>query len=438
MNVIPLQKLQYTDHDEERLIKGESPAWGVHSSEFERDRTSLLRSASFRKLQGKTQLFPIGKAHYACRTRMAHSLEVAQIGKLLALRLGADPDLLEAVSLAHDIGTPPFGHAGEEELKRLMHPYGGFDSNAQNIRILTKLEVTSVEYEGLNLTRAVIDGQLKYKEVFGENKGKFIYDADRGIRDWATYEACNAVKGSQTSWRSFECDIMDWADQVAYVVHDLQDSISSGYVGAFTFEPDYSPMKDVIDRVRQEYERCAVDVAAILRQLIARYNLRGIPDVTGGGLKNSRKQQKAAMERIASDLISRYTTAAKRIERELAWENPVSKRYLYTVWIPLECRVEVSFLKTLVKDLVIESPNIRGVSKKNQKIIRCLFEELVQANGASCMWPDDWKECLQLCDSDVARARRASDYIASMTDAQAETLYDELFFADRVSSGPVC
>ena len=435
MNAGPLHKLQYTEHDEERLFKGESPDWGVQCSEFERDRTSLLRSASFRKLQGKTQLFPICKADYACRTRMAHSLEVAQIGKLLALRLGADPDLLEAVSLAHDIGTPPFGHAGEEELKRLMHPYGGFESNAQNIRILTKLEATSVAYEGLNLTRAVIDGQLKYKEVFFENQEKFIYDADSDIRDWATDEARNSVKGSQTSWRPFECDIMDWADQVAYVIHDFQDSISTGYVGAFTFEPDYSPLKEVVDKVRQQYETCTVDVTAIFRQLVARCNLLQIPDVD---LKNRHEQQKAAMERIASDLISRYTSVAKRVEREFALEAPVSKRYLYTVRIPLECRVEVSFLKTLIRDLVIESPKILAVSEKNRGIIRCLFEGLLQDNGAKCIWPEDWEEYSQLCDSDVARARTASDYIAGMTDAQARTLCDEMFFADRVPVSPVC
>ena len=357
---------------------------------------------------------------------MAHSLEVAQIGKVLAFRLGADPDLVEAVSLAHDIGTPPFGHAGEKELKQLMLPYGGFESNAQNIRILTKLETTSVEHKGLNLTRAVIDCQLKYKEVFSENKETCMYAADRGIRYCATYEACNAVKGSQTSWRPFECDIMDWADQVAYVIHDLQDSVSSGYVGAFTFEPDYSPMKDIVDRVRQEYKSCAVDVAAILRPLIARHNLRGIPDVTGGGFKNSRQLQQATMERIASDLISRYTSASKRIARELTWEDAVSKRYLYTVWIPLECRIEVSFLKTLIRVLVIESPTIRAVSAENQEIIRCLFGRLVQSNGVNRRWPDDWGGYLQLCDPNVERERAVSDYIASMTDAQAKALYNEL------------
>ena len=434
----PLEKLQYTKHDEERLIKDASPAWDVHCSEFERDRVSLLRSNSFRRLQGKTQLFPVGEADYACRTRMTHSLEVAQIGKLLALRLGADPNLVEAVSLAHDIGTPPFGHAGEEELKRLMHPYGGFESNAQNIRILTKLEATSAEFEGLNLTRAVIDGQLKYKDAFFEGKAKFIYDADRGIRDWATNEACNAVKGSHASWRAFECDILDWADQVAYVVHDLQDSISTGYVGAFTFEQTYPPLKDVVDKLRQEYELCSVDVAAISRQLIARYNLSRIPDVTGIGLQNSHKLQKSVTERIASDLITRYASAAKRIERGFVSEAPVSKRYSYTVCTPLKFRIEISFLKTLIRDLVIESPKIRAVSEKNQDIIRSLFQELVQDNGARCMRPDDWEEYSQLCGSDMARTRAASDYIASMTDAQAKTLHDEMFLADRVSLGPVC
>ena len=272
----------------------------------------------------------------------------------------------------------------------------------------------------------VIDGQLKYKDVFFENKEKFIYDADRCIRDWATDEACNAVKGSHKSWRPFECDIMDWADQVAYVVHDLQDSISTGFVGAFTFGNSNPPLKEVVDKVRQEYELCTVDVAAICLEFIGLYNLHRIPDLAQVGLRNSHKERKAVVERIASDLIGRYSSAAKRIERGLVGEAPVSKRYLYTVRVPLERRVEVSFLKTLIKDLVIESPQIRAVSEKNHEIIRCLFQELVQDYGASRMWPDDWKVHLRLCASETERARAASDYIASMTDGYAKTFYEKL------------
>ena len=179
-----MRKIKYTPHDRERRFPEKLPK-GDERTEFERDRSRIIHSAAFRRLQGKTQVFTAGEGDFF-RTRLTHSLEVAQIGKGLALRLRADPDLVEAVSLIHDIGHPPFGHSGEEELKLLMRPYGGFEANAQNIRILTKLENKSGKYDGLNLTRATIDGQLKYKEAFEPTKRKFVYEDDIGIVDWAS------------------------------------------------------------------------------------------------------------------------------------------------------------------------------------------------------------------------------------------------------------
>ena len=207
-------------------------------TDFERDRSRIIHSAAFRRLQGKTQVFTAGEGDFS-RTRLTHSLEVAQIGKGLAIQLKvkADPDLVEAVSLIHDIGHPPFGHAGEQELKRLMKPYGGFEANAQNIRILTKLETKSDRYEGLNLTRATIDGQLKYKEAFDPSRKKFVYEEDTCIVDWASKAARSAVTGANLGedCKSLECEIMDWADEVAYAVHDLEDSIHARYIEASTF-----------------------------------------------------------------------------------------------------------------------------------------------------------------------------------------------------------
>ena len=170
---------------------------------------------------------------------------------------------MEAISLTHDIGHPPFGHAGEDELKRLMKRYGGFEANAQNIRILTKLESKSEQYEGLNLTRAVIDGQLKYKEAFSEDKGKFVYEDDMRIVDWASKKARAAAGGLMEGWRSFECEIMNWADDIAYAVHDLEDSLHAGYIDKSTLHIDAEDprIRQVEKEVADEFRASEVKVS---------------------------------------------------------------------------------------------------------------------------------------------------------------------------------
>jgi dGTPase len=220
-----MPKLRYGGKDYSRYPQGEEKrSANDERGHFERDRSRIIHSASFRRLQGKTQVFAAGEGDFF-RTRLAHTLKVAQIGKGLALRLGADPDLVEAISLAHDICHPPFGHSGETKLRKLMKNHGGFEANAQNIRLLTKLEEKSLEYSGLNLTRATIDGQMKYKQPFDPSKPKFYYVDDQPIVDWIAKDG--SASGKQ---QSFDCQIMDWADEIAYSVHDLEDGIHSGFV----------------------------------------------------------------------------------------------------------------------------------------------------------------------------------------------------------------
>ena len=289
-----LAQIKYTSHDTERKST-EKLAKDDERSEFERDRSRIIHSAAFRRLQGKTQVFTAGEGDFF-RTRLTHSLEVAQIGKGLAIRLGANPELVEAVSLIHDIGHPPFGHSGEKELKRLMKPYGGFEANAQNIRILTKLETKSDRYEGLNLTRATIDGQLKYKEAFDPSKKKFVYEEDTCLVDWASKDARTAVTESDPGkgWKSFECEIMDWADEVAYAVHDLEDSIHARYIEASTFSLplDHPRIGRIIEGVREKREYRATNVSHVyveLRDLILK------PESTEGvGRVSVLKKQKGA------------------------------------------------------------------------------------------------------------------------------------------------
>src|SRR4029434_3850037 len=217
-------------------------------SEFERDRARIIHSAAFRRLQGKTQVFGVYEGDFF-RTRLTHSLEVAQIAKGIALNLGADTDLVEAVCLAHDLGHPPFGHTGEYVLHELMRPYGGFEGNAQTFRILTRLERKHEAYTGLNLTYQTLDGTLKYKTCISESALARISDSPvKGFYadDQELVEIIIRHTGSGTQ-RSFECQIMDVADDIAYSVHDLEDSLKAGLISVSDFQR--VPSSRVVDAV---------------------------------------------------------------------------------------------------------------------------------------------------------------------------------------------
>ena len=238
--------ISYTAHDEERLYPEEEKVADDREA-FERDRGRIIHSAAFRRLQGKTQVFGVRYGDFF-RTRLTHSLEVAQIGKALAVRLGADPTLVEAICLAHDIGHPPFGHYGEQVLRTRMAEHGNFEANAQNLRVLTQLEVKSDRYTGLNLTRSVLDGLLKYKAIHGSRPGlrKSCYAEDAPLLEWV-------CEHGSLEERSFECQIMNWADDVAYSAHDLEDGI---HVGMITVHHLRRPSNQdaVIQRVQEEAE----------------------------------------------------------------------------------------------------------------------------------------------------------------------------------------
>ncbi len=226
-------KLRYSESDKERYPKKDEPQKpGDVRSFFEVDRSRIIHASSFRRLQGKTQVFSPGEGDFY-RNRLTHSLEVAQIGKGLALRLGANTDLVEAVCLAHDIGHPPFGHAGEEALGILMESQGGFEANAQNIRIITLLEERRENQQGLNLTRSTMDGLLKYKVIYDKStkQKKFYYNdaCSKTAVNWASQYSYPLPASI-----SFECQIMSWADEIAYAVHDFEDALHGGFITFIT------------------------------------------------------------------------------------------------------------------------------------------------------------------------------------------------------------
>ena len=426
------RRIKYTRHDFERRNDRDRPESDEERSPFERDRSRVIHSAAFRRLQGKTQVFTTGEGDFY-RTRLTHSLEVAQIAKGLALRLGADPELVETIALIHDIGHPPFGHAGEDELKELMKNFGGFEANAQNVRILTKLESKSSKYYGLNLTRAVLDGQLKYKVPYPENSRKFVYDESMDIVTWASGAARGEFQGLPTDTKSFECEMMDWADDIAYAIHDLEDSIHANYIGPSTFltEGDRRT-SDAINEVQGDYENQGINVRAVAGELFT-IILQLNPDFQAFAGTASYHEQKAHRKQLTSGLIGRYIKAATRFDRDVVSDNPISYRYLHSVQIPTNYRVEVDLIKKLVWKFVIESPQVRTLEEKGRHIIRCLFRKYMQGDKGVQLLPTDWRERLQSDSPKIEKARVVCDYISGMTDDYAQRTYARLFLPNQGS-----
>lgn len=223
--LIPLRENKKIEH---RLYSEENRERS--DGEFQRDFTRILYSSSFRRLQGKMQLFAVQSDQFI-RNRLTHSLEVSQIARSIAYKIGYENDesyIVEACALAHDIGNPPFGHAGERHLNMLCKEFGGFEGNAQTFRILTTVEQKRAEFQGLNLTYRTLLGVLKYYNKFNNalkgdkfSQQKFIYD-----RDYKLVE--KIVKDTGVNLRTLDVQIVDLSDEIAYAAHDLEDGLRMG------------------------------------------------------------------------------------------------------------------------------------------------------------------------------------------------------------------
>ncbi len=323
---------RYGPQDHERFV-GEPRYAG--RSDFARDRARVLHSAALRRLAAKTQVLMAGQDDFP-RTRLTHTLEVAQISRELGASLGADPDVVDTAGLAHDLGHPPFGHNGEATLDALSADIGGFEGNAQSIRVLTRLEfkvLAEGRSAGLNLTRASLDAVIKYPWPRRDGSTKFnVYAEDREIFDWVRETAPEAR-------RCFEAQIMDFADDVAYCVHDLEDAIVAG-----AFSPTALGRADVVEKVVDASASIYApgtspgDLLAAVGRVVG---LEAWPPDHDGSARSL-----AGLKNMTSSLIRRFCTAAQESTRAHHGDQPLT-RYRADLVVPPSTLAEVAVLKAI-------------------------------------------------------------------------------------------
>ena len=399
----------YSEADQERFLF--EPAKRAGRTEFMRDRARVIHSAALRRLAAKTQVAVPWENDFQ-RTRLSHSLECAQIGRELGESLGADPDLLETACLSHDLGHPPFGHNGEEALAEVAKDFGGFEGNAQSFRLLTRIEAKTVDKDGnsvgLNLTRASLDAATKYPWPRAINPRKFgVYDDDVEIFNWVR-------QGAPADRKCIEAQIMDWSDDCAYSVHDLEDAIFVGQVKVANFERDF----DILHSEMQSgYGSTATkeEAAGALERL---QTLSCWPRYYDGSHRSL-----ARLKDSTSQLIGRFVLAAELETRKVHGDGPLM-RYSADLVIPREQQVEVDFLKAVAGHYLINAAASQERYAKQQVLIKELVEMLHKHadTNLDSIFAKDWA----VATNDTERMRIVIDQIASLTDPGAYALHARL------------
>ncbi|MBC8126103.1 MAG: dNTP triphosphohydrolase [Gloeobacteraceae cyanobacterium ES-bin-144] len=422
----------YGPFDTERRLSANDSA--DYRTPFQIDRDRVLHTPTFRRLQNKTQVFWSGEYDFY-RTRLTHSLEVAQIGKSICHWLKSrtdgpltddffiDTDLVEAVCLSHDLGHPPFGHAGERTLNHLMREHGGFEGNAQTLRLLTE-RIFSAKRCGMNPSRAFLDGVLKYKSLWTELKSSnnntppvhhFIYDDQCDHLDWAMGGndfPLELPPGSvRDKFKSIECQVMDWADDTAYSLNDLSDSVRAGFLNIENIEAwaelheqpigDGTPLGDLMRAIRRK-----------------------------------------RVDPFVGKRIGRYIQST-HLETDVNFLSAMTNRYRYRLVIDEDVKAESALFKKLAFEVVFLSPQLKQLEHKGSRMLRQLWEVLCERyvtkgtiDGQDFqLLPADTAAEISSVGDESAKARLVCDFLAGMTDGYAARTYKRLFSPDFGSIG---
>jgi len=389
--------------DGERWVAESRKDTGEERNPFERDRARVLHSAAFRRLAAKTQVHTAGSDDFL-RTRLTHSLEVAQIAREMGERLGCDPDVTDVAGLAHDLGHPPFGHNGEDALDEVAAACGGFEGNAQTLRVLTRLEA-KIPGAGLNLTRASLDATCKYPWPRRPGTRKFgVYADDTPVFDWLR----NSTPGGER--RCLEAQVMDWADDVAYSVHDVEDGIFSGFVQVGLLVDDVDEQAALCADVAAIYSAEPVDV---LREALA--ELLADPVLARLSAYDGSHRAQALLKDSTSVLTGRFVAAAVTATRQ-AYPGK-SRRYDADLVVPRADRIRCALLKGIALRYVMRRRGMEPWYTRQREILADLVRVLSERapEGLDPVFAPLWKDAAD----DAARLRVVIDQVASLTDPAA-------------------
>ena len=420
-----MQNTFYTSFDFERFPETTAQSDDYRTA-FQIERDRIIFSYPFRRLQSKTQVFQSGEYDFY-RTRLTHSIEVAKVGRsiceyllfssdLLSADFHIDSDLTEAICLAHDLGHPPFGHIGERKLNQLMAPHGGFEGNAQTLRILTELIYERPgRTKGIAPTRALLDGVMKYKATQAEwinqtghpPEHHFIYapQAEWRGKVFANHPLPDTLQSAQSlnHFKSIECQIMDWADDTAYSLHDIVDGIHARYisVGSLT---EWAEHRDLTPTQ-----------SALVDKLCQKIKSNSYEPYFGGRVGTF---VHACTLRPRVGFLSEHT-----------------QRHAFDLVIDPEVKAESELYKSIALDLIFKSPQLQQIEFKGGYILERLFGALSQHcaeadNPRLNLLPKAIQTLLDGEANTAGRYRRLCDYIAGLTDGLAVRTYKRLFDAD--------
>ncbi len=406
----------YNHYDQERLEPQDTSA--DHRTPYQIDRDRVLYTPSFRQLQSKTQVFLSGEYDFY-RTRLTHSLEVAQIGRSITHWLRAsspllsdtffiDPDLVEAACISHDLGHPPFGHAGEKVLNHLMREHGGFEGNAQTLRLLTE-RILPERRTGMNPTRAFVDSVLKYKTLWSELGGAasppvnhFLYNHQHTYLDWVMdgndFPPELSPGPIRDNYKSLECQIMDWADDTAYSLNDLADSARAGFLTAD------NARSWAEQNVHSPVEERAMD--SLIRALRSRN-----------------------LDAFVGKRIGSYIRATDLTE-DVSLLSGTSNRYRYRLTVDPYVAEACNLYKKLSYELVFQRTSLRQLEYKRKVMLERLWTALCETSlepSAYQLLPDGEQAALNACATTGEKHRLLADYIASLTDLSTKQLYLRLY-----------
>jgi dGTPase len=402
----------YTERDRERWVAEDPAHKRADRDDFARDRARLLHSASLRRLSAKTQVVQPGSDDFV-RNRLTHSLEVAQIGREFGAALGCSADVVDTACLAHDIGHPPFGHNGELALDAVAAGIGGFEGNAQTLRLLTRLEPKRAHPDGrpagLNLTRASLDAATKYPWSRGSAPGpttKFgVYEDDLEVFEW--FRA-----GTPDGRRSVEAEVMDWSDDVAYSVHDVEDAVASGWLDPRRLR-DRADVEAVIAVAGEVYEPdlTADELGDALERVLA---TGAVPDSYDGS-----RPALAALKDMTSHLIGRFVVAVEDATRAEHGPGPLT-RHGGRLVVPRGSRAECAVLKAVAAHYVMYAAERVALHARQRDVVT----ELVAAYELDPLRLDpDMRRDWEAASGDAGARRVLVDQVASLTDVRALNLH---------------